>query len=185
MVLDWFECQTEGHSGSNVPYAYCMGSGIRRATADDAATVAAFFAAVYEMEHGRGSAGALEMLQRTIAVLFPEEHAPVVYLYETDAIHGVGAVRDAGDGIRELVTVQVFDTVQGRGVAQTLLHHLVEQSRSDGCRTIFTLVPPADVRARGFLRREGFVSDGDDRTAGDAEPLRYVLSLKVDGLAGR
>lgn len=160
-----------------------MSIGIRAATPDDAAGVAAFFSAVYEGEHGLGSAGALEMLQRTVAVLFPD-HAepPAVYVYESGAaIQGVGAVRPGNaEGACELITIQVFDNVQGRGIAQRLLHRVVELCSQQGATKLYTMVPLADVRARGFLRREGFVADAEDGIAAGGPPdsiVRYVLGI--------
>ena len=139
-----------------------MGQGIREALVDDASAVAAFFKDVFEGHHGIGSADAADMLQRTVAVLFPPiEPVPAVFLYEqADRLLGVAAVRPPnGDGVCELVTVQVFDTVQGRGIAQTLLQRVLESVRSWGGESMVTAVVHGDVRARGFLRREGFIAD--------------------------
>ena len=135
-----------------------MGTSIRVADNNDAAEVARFFSEVYEAEHGIGSSGALEMLERTIAVLFPPDENPLVLVHRVDdRIEGVAACHPVDARARaELITVQVYDTVQGRGAAQRLLAALVDQCRDAGATVLTTEVPLADGRARGFLRREGF-----------------------------
>lgn len=159
-----------------------MGQGIREALVEDAPAVATFFKDVFEGHHGIGSADAVEMLQRTVAVLFPPiEPVPAVFMYEqADNIIGVAAVRPPGEsGICELVTVQVFDNVQGRGVAQTLLQRVLERSREWHGSTIATEVLHGDVRARGFLRREGFVADAepDGALPGPTSVVRYARAV--------
>lgn len=137
-----------------------MVRGIRVASVDDASAVADFFTSVYEGEHGAGAAAALQMRERTLAVLFPVEgERPEVFVYDAGeaGIQGVTAVRaEPPLGEAELITVQVFDTVQGKGIAQTLLRRAIDHVRASGVATLHTAVDAADVRARGFLRREGF-----------------------------
>lgn len=161
-----------------------MGMDIRRATGDDAQRVASFFTDLYETRHGIGSAGSLEMLQRTVAALFADDEALAVFVSEgSGALLGVAAVRHAvGDGTCELIAIQADDSVQGRGVAQTLLRHLVENCASLGGKTLTTSVPSSDVRARGFLRREGFFPSPEENAAaspnGDAI-VTYVLDVEA------
>ena len=134
---------------------------IREATSDDIVPVAAFFTAIYEGQHGIGSTGSIEMLRHTIALLFPDDgQAPTVFVSESGGmIHGVVAVNPANaSGECEIVTIQVNDTVRGRGVAQTLLRRIVEHCAAVGGETLTTEVPLSDVRSRGFLRREGFAA---------------------------
>ena len=162
---------------------------IREASTDDTVAVAAFFTAVYEGQHGIGSTGAVEMLIRTIAVLFPEEGAgPTVFISESaGVIHGVVAARHADEsGECEIVTIQVYDTVRGRGVAQTLLRKLVEHCSAMGGVTLKTEVPLSDVRARGFLRREGFSAAASDFEASSgAVDGTLWYSLPVEGILDR
>ncbi len=161
-----------------------MRTGIRAATTDDAAAVAAFFTSVYEVHHGLGTASVAEMLDRTLSVLFPAEgEPPTVFVSElADVIQGVAATRVAGErGECELVTVQVYDTVQGRGIAQTLLREVVAHCTGLGATTLTTEVPLHDVRARGFLRREGFAATADDLEASSGEVdgvLKYSMSFE-------
>ena len=73
-----------------------MATEIRLATGEDAQRVASFFTDLYETRHGIGSAGSLEMLQRTVAALFADDEALTVFVSEgARALHGVAAVRHA------------------------------------------------------------------------------------------
>jgi L-amino acid N-acyltransferase YncA len=159
-----------------------MGTDIRVATGDDAQRVASFFTDLYETRHGIGSAGSLEMLQRTVASLFTDDEALTVFISEASGVlQGVAAARHAVDvGTCELISVQASDSVQGRGVAQTLLRYLVENCAVRGGSTLVTSIPSSDVRARGFLRREGFVATADEHASaspkGD-ETITYVLDV--------
>ena len=158
-----------------------MGSDIRLATGGDAQRVAAFFTDLYETRHGIGSAGSLEMLQRTVASLFADDEALSVVISEASgALQGVAAVRYAVDGGPcELVAIQASDSVQGRGVAQTLLRYLIEKCASRGGGILTTGVPSTDVRARGFLRREGFVAAAEDLAT--ASPMSdAVITYTLD-----
>lgn len=154
--------------------------GIRRATADDAEAVSAFFTSVYEVQHGAGSAVALEMLARTIAVLFPEaSQPPVVWVYDSEDgdIQGAAAIREPEPGHNaELIAIQVYDTVQGKGIASTLLTRARDFAAEAGATGLFTTVEGEDHRARGFLRREGFehFTDADGGVADGASLVTYV-----------
>ena len=141
-----------------------MRTEIRRASGDDAQRVASFFTDLYETRHGIGSAGSLEMLQRTIASLVADDGELTVFISEGSGdVQGVAAVRHGhAEGACEMVTIQADDTIRGRGVAQTLLTYLVKSCASCGSATLATSVPASDVRARGFLRREGFVASAEE-----------------------
>jgi len=161
-----------------------MRTDIRRATGEDAHRVASFFTDLYETRHGVGSAGSLEMLQRTVAALFADDDALTVFVSEgSGALLGVAASRHAvGDGACELIAVQANDSVQGRGVAQTLLRHLVENCASLGGDILTTSVPSSDVRARGFLRREGFFASTEElstSSSADDAMITYVLDVEA------
>ncbi len=159
-----------------------MERGIRRATVADAEAVSAFFTSVYEVQHGPGSPLALEMLARTVDVLFPEgPNAPFVWVYENDecVIHGAAAIREPQpERHAELIAIQVYDTVQGKGIASTLLTRARECAAKSGATGLFTTVEAEDHRARGFLRREGFehFSDADGAMAAGASLVTYVRS---------
>jgi len=145
-----------------------METGIRLASHDDLESVAAFFTSVYEARHGVGSARNMEMLQRTVSSLFGDNDALTVLVSESAGLlQGVAAVKHSEvGGPCELVTIQTNDSVQGRGVAQTLLRQVIEMCASRGGTVLATGVPMADVRARGFLRREGFVVSAEEPDAG-------------------
>lgn len=153
------------------------------ASASDAASIVSFFSQVYDAHHGPAAAGALHLEDRTRDVLFPQQDPPDVLVFEAadGAIEGVTAVRIAPESrAAELLTVQVFDTVQGKGIGQTLLRSTVDHVRAAGATLVYTDVDREDVRARGFLRREGFVVEvADDESTGaeDAGTVRYVLVL--------
>lgn len=159
-----------------------MERGIRIVTAQDAEAVTQFFTAVYETRHGAGTAQTLRLLERTLETLFPAApDRPTVFAYDAGdgAVQGVAAVRGPDvAGAAELITVQVFDTVQGKGIGQTLLRRTVEHVRAGGATLFHTVVEGEDVRARGFLRREGFVAEvpeGDQGAAQHGGLVRYVM----------
>jgi ribosomal protein S18 acetylase RimI-like enzyme len=166
-----------------------MPTEIRLATGEDAQRVASFFTDLYETRHGIGSAGSLEMLQRTVAALFADDEALTVFVSEdADVLRGVSAVRHSdGAGSCELISIQASDSVQGRGVAQTLLRHVVENCASRGGDTLVTSVPAWDVRARGFLRREGFFASAEELATesptSDAM-IMYVLDVEAALMRG-
>lgn len=141
---------------------------IREATKADAVAIAAFFTSVYESVHGRASASAVEMLERTMAVLFPADDATWVVVYDDEGVisgaAGITAPHSGQDC--ELLSIQAHDNVKGRGVAQTLLHKVIEKARVGGAQAIVTSVTAGDDRARGFLSREGFapVDPGEEPT---------------------
>lgn len=159
-----------------------MRTEIRLAAGDDTQRVASFFTSLYETRHGIGSASSLEMLQRTIASLFADDDAFVVFISESSgAVQGVAAVRHAAhDGPCELIAIQADDTIRGRGVAQTLLSYLVRSCASQGGTSLTTSVASSDVRARGFLRREGFVASAEELETASAtsdELIIYTLDV--------
>lgn len=165
-----------------------MRTDIRLASSGDAQLVASFFSDVYETQHGIGSAGSLEMLQRTVASLFSDDEAPTVFISEADGVVlGVAAVKQAmGSAVCELIAIQTNDSVHGRGVAQTLLRTVVEYCAARGGSTLVTTVPSSDVRARGFLRREGFVASAEELATGSqAITSDVVYTLDVVAIATR
>lgn len=163
-----------------------MRTEIRRASGDDAQRVAAFFTSLYETRHGIGSAASLEMLQRTVASLFADDDSVTVFISERDGVvEGVTAVRHGeGEGTCELVAIQADDTIRGRGVAQTLLSHLVENCAVQGSTSLTTVVTSADVRARGFLRREGFMVSAEEFGTG-AQAVDAVVTYTLDVVKAR
>jgi L-amino acid N-acyltransferase YncA len=159
-----------------------MSTDIRLATVEDAQRVAVFLSHVYETRHGIGSAGSLEMLQRTVVSLFTDDEAVTVFVSEDSGVlQGVAAARHAvGVGTCELIFIQATDNVQGRGVAQTLLRYLVENCAARGGDTLMTSIPSSDVRARGFLRREGFLATAGEHALASPksdEDITYVLDV--------
>ena len=164
-----------------------MMTGIRAVSGGDSSLVAAFFRSVYESRHGVGSSSEIEMLQRTVASFFGDDEALTVWVSEVSgAVQGVAAVRHSvGSGPCELVTIQTRDSVQGRGTAQTLLRHVVKSCAERAGTVLETSVPMSDVRARGFLRREGFVATTEDlqgRVPGGDVAITYRLDV-VEALA--
>jgi N-acetylglutamate synthase-like GNAT family acetyltransferase len=131
---------------------------IRVADAADTEGVARLFARIYESGRGPGAARDQGLSERTIAVLFPDRDRPTVLVYVIDGdIEGVVAYRlDRQSGSASLITVQTHDTVRGRSAAQLLLSETARRCAAEGMSELVTDVPAADVRARGFLRREGF-----------------------------
>ncbi|NYI40051.1 GNAT family N-acetyltransferase [Demequina lutea] len=161
---------------------------IRLATGEDAHRVASFLTELHETRHGIGSAGSLEIPQRLVAGLLADDEALTVFISEsTGALQGVAAVRHAiTDGACELFAIQANDSVRGRGVAQTLLRHLVENCASRGGDMLTTSVPSSDVRARGFLRRDGFIAAADElATASPVDDAVIMYALDVEAALAR
>lgn len=158
------------------PYAWRMVQPIREATRADAVAIAAFFTSVYESVQGRASASAVEMLDRTMAVLFPADDATWVVVYDDEGvISGAAGISLPEPGRDcELLSIQAHDNVKGRGVAQTLLHRVIEKAREAGAGAIVTSVTTGDDRARGFLSREGF---SPVEPTDEAAMLRYRKAL--------
>jgi len=155
---------------------------IRAVSGGDSPLVSAFFRSVYESRHGVGSSSEIEMLQHTVAALFGGDDAPTVWVSErSGAVQGVVAVRHSVTPAPcELVTIQTHDTVKGRGTAQTLLRHVVTTCAERGGTALETSVPSSDVRARGFLRREGFVASSEElEGAGPGEDVTITYRLDV------
>jgi len=161
-----------------------MDTDIRLATGEDAQRVASFFVDLYETRHGIGSASSLEMLQRAVASLFTDDEALTVFVSEASSVlQGVVAARHAVDvGTCELISIQASDSVQGRGVAQTLLRHLIENCAARGGDILMTSIPASDVRVRGFLRREGFIASAGEHASASTksdEAITYVLDVAM------
>ncbi len=142
-----------------------MAALIRVASAADVEGVTGLFSRIYETGRGPGSANDQGLWERTIAVLFPDSDGPTVLVYVIEGdIQGVTAYRlGPQDGFAFLITVQAHDSVWGRSTAQQLLSETARRCAAEGASVLLTEVPAADVRARGFLRREGFsaVAEGD------------------------
>ncbi len=165
-----------------------MSTDVRLASGEDAQRVASFFTSLSETRRGVGSVGSLEAAQRTIASLFADDKTLAVFISEASgAVQGVAAVRHAeGEEACELTTIQSNDTVQGRGVAQTLLSYLVENCASRGGIALATAVPSSDVRSRGFLRREGFVASAEGlATASPTSDAVITYTLDVAAALAR
>lgn len=94
---------------------------------------------------------------------------------------GVGPERDgdAPPGAGELYALYVHPDWWGTGVGRALTDAAVADLRSAGCARVWLWVLEANVRARAFYRRYGFV-ETPDRTRsslGDLPELRLVLPL--------
>ena len=159
-----------------------MARGIRIATASDESAILEFFTAMVEHradDEGRHSVKMLHELMETLFVRTADR--PTVFAYEASdgAVQGIAAVREPdAAGAAELITVQVFNTVQGKGIGQTLLRRAIDHVRHAGASLLHTVVESEDVRSRGFLRREGFVAElpeNDRGVVADDGVVRYVI----------
>ena len=79
-----------------------------------------------------------------------------------DALAGIGALKDLGDGTGEIKSMRTHPTFLRRGVASALLEHIVSVARARGMRrlSLETGSGPAFEPALALYRQRGFV-DGE------------------------
>ncbi len=85
----------------------------------------------------------------------PEEIAEQIGTFRVSELDGevvgIAALRDYGDGIGELRSLAVSDTVQGRGMGQMLVRAIVRDARDGGIRRLFVLTAnPGYFALHGF-----------------------------------
>lgn len=152
---------------------------VREATVADLPAIVGLFSEVYDARHGDGAAADVSMAERTAAGLFGEVPT-LTWVYEPRGVaRGVAAVRLAPTGGLDLVALQVTDSVPGRAAAQVLVQHVVAYAAAQGVDHVVAAVPADDVRARGFLRREGFEIEDDDAAGGQMVYRRAVSPAYV------
>lgn len=125
------------------------------------------------------------LLERTVAVLFPQQDGPTVVVYAIDDdIHAVGAYRvDRRHGCASIITVQAHNTVRSRSAVQQLLSETMRNCAEARVASVVT-----DVRARGFLRREGFSPAAENDVAEasrDDAAVTYQRLLSADPNSAR
>ena len=92
-------------------------------------------------------------------------------LAETRTRHYVAAEGDSGqflgwagvlvvDGAAEILTVGVVPAARRRGIANTLVHALLDEARSRGAAEVFLEVRVDNDAARALYEREGFAEVG-------------------------
>jgi putative acetyltransferase len=116
--------------------------------------------------------GLLRFHLSQLKVITPPEHVHALDLsgltapgvtawtaWDGDTIAGIGALKVLGDGSGEIKSMRTAPTHLRRGVARTLLHHLVAEARSRGWRTLHleTGRGPAFEPALALYRGHGFV----------------------------
>ena len=158
-----------------------MARGIRIASPNDESAILEFFTAMVAHradDEGRHSVRMLHDLMETLFARDAERLTVFAYEGADGAIQGIAAVREPDEaGAAELITVQVFNTVQGKGIGQTLLRRAIDHVRQAGATLLHTVVESEDVRSRGFLRREGFVAELAENERSDMAGgvVRYII----------
>ena len=76
-----------------------------------------------------------------------------------DAVAGIAALKDLGDGTGELKSMRTHPAFLRRGVAAALLEHIIAVARARGmtCLSLETGSGPAFEPALALYRRRGFV----------------------------
>ncbi len=99
--------------------------------------------------------------------------------WDGDVLMGCAALRDLGDGTAEVKSMRTVAAALRRGVARTLLDHLVGVARSQGYRrlSLETGSGPAFAAPLALYRGYGFV---DGPTYGDYGPDPFLTFLHLD-----
>lgn len=110
--------------------------------------------------------------------------APGVTLYtlwQDDSLLGMGALRLHPGGVAEIKSMRTHPDHLGQGVARTLLEHLIDQARRQGCHrlSLETGSGPAFEAALNLYGARGFIRGGafGDYTASDFNQF-YHLDLQ-------
>lgn len=81
---------------------------------------------------------------------------------EGGALVGIGALRDLGSGHGEIKSMRTVGSARGRGVAATMLHHLMNQAAERGWSRLSLETGTQDyfAAARRLYARHGFAECG-------------------------
>lgn len=117
------------------------------------------------------------------ALFLPGLQAPNVTVWTAwigDAIAGVGALKDLGDGTAELKSMRTHPHHLRRGVAAALLEHIIGQARTRGFRrlSLETGSGPAFEPSLRLYRKRGFVH-GDAFADYAASDFNQFLHLAI------
>jgi putative acetyltransferase len=79
-------------------------------------------------------------------------------VHEGETLLGMGALKDLGGGAGEIKSMHTTAAARGRGIARTMLHHIIATSRQDGMTSLWleTGVHPDFAPARALYLSEGF-----------------------------
>ncbi len=127
--------------------------------------------------------------ERWAARLAGESLPPVRVAVRAGAIVGFCTVStpsrdvDVGDGVAELVALNVAPGAWRSGVGTALMTDALARFRRDGWRVATLWVVEGNARAQAFYRRHGFVGDGAAMThaPSGATELRMRRSLAAVG----
>ena len=99
---------------------------------------------------------------------------------------GVGALLDLGDGTGEVKSMRTAATARGRGVAATMLRHLVAEARARGWTDLHLETGSQDyfAPARRLYARHGFVERGPFG-AYRLDPSSVFMTLALAGAGDR
>lgn len=80
-------------------------------------------------------------------------------LFDSDDLLGIGALRELGDGTGEIKSMRTADHALRRGVAKSMLRHIIEQARGAGLGRLFLETGSFEYfrPARELYARHGFV----------------------------
>ncbi len=109
-----------------------------------------------------------------------EEGITVWTAWAGDAVAGIGALKDFGDGTGELKSMRTHPDFLRRGVAAALLERIIEVARSRGMKrlSLETGSGPAFEPALALYRRRGFV-DGEAFAQYRPSPFNQFLHLAL------
>ena len=147
---------------------------IRRATLDDAATIAEFaerlFVQTFEPDNDPVNVAAYARTAFGEAIQREElaDPAVTILLLDVDAhlaafaqLKAGEADPPAGDVAIEIQRFYVDHEYHGRGVASHLMDACLELAQKQGCRTVWLGVWERNARAIRFYEKRGFVDVGD------------------------
>ena len=97
-----------------------------------------------------------------------------------DAVVGIGALKDLGDGTGEIKSMRTHPAFLRRGVASALLEHIIDVARARGMArlSLETGSGPAFEPALALYRRRGFV-DGEAFARYERSPFNQFLHLPL------
>ncbi len=79
-------------------------------------------------------------------------------IWDGDAVAGVGALRDLGDGHGEVKSMHTALAMRGRGIGSAMVRHIVDTARVRGYRRLSLETGATDyfAPARALYARHGF-----------------------------
>lgn len=101
-------------------------------------------------------------------------------VWDDDTLVGCAALKDLGEGLAELKSMRVDAAHQGRGIASTLLRHVLTEARAAGYARISLETGAQEffAPARNLYRKHGFTDCGPFATY-TADPNSVFMTLAL------